>query len=175
MAFNYKLQSGNDPRSQAQLQKGGTPGWQVDAGGTMAGLATQKLDPMGALAQLLGLNSTFTGSPNIVSDAYGNARESYERQSRPLQHVMNRMLGEDDANLGGFMKHFRSGSPATGGTYGGGRAPGGGASFGGSEPDDEGDYAVVDPYKQVREAAIKSALNYLKIQNPHSFSSLKRN
>ena len=171
---SFKLQSGNQEGSGAQFQQkwGGSEGPQAQD--TLYGLTSAKLDPMGALAQLMGLNAGRMGGRGSSSDAWGYQRENAEATNAQLRPIMDRMLGRGDTSFGAQLQNFKSQNRSRAGAGGYSRRGlgGAGAGFGGEE--DEQEFEKVDPYAKVREAAMNSALQYLKIQNPHSFSSLGR-
>lgn len=160
---NFNLKGGAEGARFEQQQSGEVL---PTAGQTLRGITSQQLDPLGALAQLLGINSALSQNKGPAANIHN--RRNFESVMSPMRAVYNKMMGIDTNWMKPLQRRSSSGPSSSSGSF-----AGQGGGFGPAEDEDIKPERI-DPYAKVREAAIESALRYLKIQNPHSFDSLKR-
>lgn len=110
-------------------------------------------DPIAQIAARLGQLRAAKISKG-TSPAYNSTQLSaLDEEARPLQELLNQLMGIGQKPQGG--------APVGSGGFGGG-------GIGGKQ----NETVIMDPYKEIREAAIKSAKDYMAMQNPHLVSNL---
>lgn len=145
-----------------------TPGGRFNAaeGSPINAIGSQNshfTDPIMALTERIGQLRALTQMGGVNAD--GQLRESAATQLKPLEELLRQYqqrMGSERGQSQGQMQPQQAGMASRGG-YGQMFDPNQG----------QGQYQVTDPYRDVRNAAIKAAQAYLQKKNPHLFKSLE--